>query len=83
MFHKFADLFSELLESTFYKEVSSSESTELKVLELCEPVSAIFDFVLKIDNAAIIHAALHFGILFTHSSCLDFQELITRERIDF
>ena len=69
MFHKFADLFSELLESTFYKEVSSSESTELKVLELCEPVSAIFDFVLKIDNAAIImlHCILGYCLPIHHA----------------
>ena len=67
MCHKFANLFSKLSESTFYKKISVSvKSTELKVLDkqfcerfnsltlLCIPVSPIFVFVPKIGNAAIV-----------------------------
>ena len=40
----------------------------------CTPVSAIFVFASKIDNATIVMLHCIFGVMFTHSPYLDLQE---------
>ena len=73
MYHNFANLFSKLSESTFYKEISKlKEKLQIKkywisrfardsLTLLRTPVSAIFVFAPKINNAAIIMLHCIFG----------------------